>query len=499
MGEVGGLESPVSASSRPALHGEPRPTGGFGYQSLGAWVSIELVIGIIAIVVATGKTFPKSPAVLLLVILTFFMVVPHLMAQTNQETHSEGKGWQGWWNGNSILPDITGTNVRQELADAGVSFGGAYTAYFLGNASGGRSRGFAYNHMLFFQLTGDLEKLVNWQGATLVWSWADNAGSNLSNTIGNNFQASTGYGPNSFIFNELYLMQTVLDGRLAFKVGQLSALNDFAASPLYNAYINLAFSGNPIGIPLNVPLTALPSASWGAHVRYTAPEWYAQAGVYQTSNRIGVPAYHGLDYSIRSGDGIMVIVETGWTPSFCKSTASEPQKTVTTADPSGYPGNYKVGLYFSNGSYAPFSDGSNLANVYGFYLLADQMVYQESANPDQGMFLWSAFTVAPQQLIAQLPFFVSGGVQYVGLIPERDKDRAIFGVAYGRYSQDLASRQASLKQPQETYELVLEWSYQIQVNSWLTVQPDLQYIVNPGAAGTLQNAWVLGAVVNVSF
>ncbi len=459
------------------------------------------------------------------VVATILTTSPRLSANDTIKTQPKQNPLQEWWNGNSGVPVIdlprhevpgktqsasgslnSGIHLRQELADAGLSFSGAYTAFFLGSVSGGESRGFAYNHMLFFQLNADLEKLVSWQGATLVWSWVDNAGSNLTNSIGNNFQVSTDYGPNSFIFNELYIMQTFLEEKLALKVGQMSALNDFASSPLYDVYANLAFCGNPVGLPFTVPLTAMPAASWGAHLKYTEPEWYAQAGVYQVSSRIGVPAYHGLDYSIRRGDGTIIMAEAGWTPSFFTKPKAVPgskdlKSFAPMDDPftGGYQGNYKIGVYYSNWSYAPYSRGPAVANLYGFYFLADQMVYQEPASPDQGLFLWSAFTLAPQELIAELPFFVSGGIQYVGLIPERDKDRSIFGVAYGRYSRDLASQQASLSQPQETYEMVLEWSYQIQVNPWLTVQPDVQYIINPGATGTLSNAWVLGAVVNVSF
>ncbi len=435
-------------------------------------------------------------------------------------------GLTQWWNGSSALPVIDvrwerthnrkvrfsqssvipETSLRQDLADTGVSFFGAYTAFFMGNVSGGLEQDFAYNHMLFFQLNFDLEKLVGWHGGGIVWSWADNAGSNLSNSIGNNFQISTDYGPNTFMFNEFYLMQTLLDDKLTLKGGQLSALNDFMASPLYGFYSNLAFCGNPVAVSFNAPVTTMPAASWGFHAKYAEPDWYAQAGVYQVSDRIGVPAYHGLDYSIRSGDGTLFFAETGWTPTLFKRTSPVPAgKNPKASAPEdgilhpGYPGNYKVGGFFSNYTFASYSGSQNQPNMFGLYFLADQMVFQEPGDPAQGLYLWSAFTLTPQELIAQMPYFFSGGVQYAGLIPRRNKDRAIFGVAYGRYSSDLGAQQVSQNQPKETYEMVFEWAYQIQVNPWLTVQPDVQYIVNPGATGTIENAWVLGAVVNVSF
>ena len=412
-----------------------------------------------------------------------------------------------WWEGNSVIPPIDvedwpvtrlgpahqhtvipPTSLRADLADRGVSFFGAYTAYFLGNVSGGLSQGFAYNSMLFLQLNLDLEKLAGWKGGKIVWSWADNNGSNLSQTVGNNFQISTDYGPNSFIFNELYLKQTFLDGALAIKAGQLSMLNSFAASELYSYYSNLAFCGNPITLSFNSGATAMPTSSWGVHAKYTQPQWYAQAAVYQLSDRIGVIAYHGLNYAIEPDDGAIAFLEAGWTPSFGK-----------TAQTPGYAGNYKFGAYYSGWNYENYLGGANTSNLYGLYWLADQMVYQEQGRPEQGLYLWSAFTLSPQEEMAQLPYFVSGGVQYQGLIPHRDEDRAVFAVAYGSYSSDLRAQQRSQAKSPEYYEMVFEWSYQIAINKWMWIQPDVQYIVNPGATGDIANAWVIGAVLNVNF
>ncbi len=412
-----------------------------------------------------------------------------------------------WWDGTSIIPvvevedwpvtrlgrphehtAIPPTSLRQDLADSGVSFFGAYTAYFLGNVSGGLSQGFAYNSMLFFQLNLDLEKLAGWKGGKIVWSWADNNGSNLSQTVGNNFQISTDYGPNTFMFNELYLRQNFFDDALSIKIGQLSLFNSFAASELYSYYSNLAFCGNPISLPFNTGGTAMPASSWGIHAKFTQPEWYAQAGVYQLSDRIGVIAYHGLNYAIEPGDGALVFAEAGWTPSFGK-----------TAEDPGYAGHYKFGAYYSGWNYENYLGGANISNLYGFYWLADQMVFQEQGRPSEGLYLWSAFTLSPQEDMAQLPYFVSGGVQYQGLIPHRSEDRAVFGVAYGSYSSDLRSRQRSQDESPEFYEMVFEWSYQIAINKWMWIQPDVQYIVNPGATGSIPNAWVIGAILNVNF
>ena len=61
---------------------------------------------------------------------------------------------------------------------------------------------------------------------------------------------------------------------------------------------------------------------------------------------------------------------------------------------------------------------------------------------------------------------------------------------YGDFSRHL---------PGQTYELVLEWTFAIAVARWLTVQPDLQYVINPGGRSSVGSAVVVGAQLAVEF
>ncbi len=51
----------------------------------------------------------------------------------------------------------------------------------------------------------------------------------------------------------------------------------------------------------------------------------------------------------------------------------------------------------------------------------------------------------------------------------------------------------------QTYEAVLEWTYSIHVARGVQIQPDLQYIINPGAAGQYPNALVVQVQVSINF
>jgi carbohydrate-selective porin OprB len=44
----------------------------------------------------------------------------------------------------------------------------------------------------------------------------------------------------------------------------------------------------------------------------------------------------------------------------------------------------------------------------------------------------------------------------------------------------------------ETYEIILEANYHINLYPGLYLMPDLHYIIRPSAASTYPNAWVIG-------
>jgi porin len=88
---------------------------------------------------------------------------------------------------------------------------------------------------------------------------------------------------------------------------------------------------------------------------------------------------------------------------------------------------------------------------------------------------------------------------YCGLFPSRDQDAAVFGLAYGQFSNDYSNAGAAYRGNPASYEMALEWGYRVQLNRFFYVQPDLQYIIRPGGTGNIPDAFVLGAQIGVSF
>ena len=98
-----------------------------------------------------------------------------------------------------------------------------------------------------------------------------------------------------------------------------------------------------------------------------------------------------------------------------------------------------------------------------------------------------------------MEFYFDTGLAYTGLIPTRDNDQIGLAVAYGNLSPPQANVFLSRGSSNAGYELLLESTYSAIVNKWLSIQPDLQYVIHPGATGALGNALVVGCRASITF
>jgi porin len=135
----------------------------------------------------------------------------------------------------------------------------------------------------------------------------------------------------------------------------------------------------------------------------------------------------------------------------------------------------------------------------------DQVIWRR-AGPEskQKVTVFGAVQVAPEQTINQMPYFVDGGIVCSGPFPSRPLDYAGFELGCGTISADLkgaeeVDRAVAPAVPVQTYEMVLEWAYGIHAAPGVQVQPDLQYLINPGAGGRYPNALVVGVQLTINF
>src|SRR3954452_25055426 len=159
--------------------------------------------------------------------------------------------------------------MRAALKRAGIEYSLIYIGEALGNASGGLKRGTIYEGRLDLQLDADLDKLGGWKGATLHANFYQIHGRGLSRYyLGNLATASGIEALASTRLYELWLEQTLLDGKAALRGGQLAADTEFLVSQYAGLFVNGTF-GWPAITGVNLPSggPAFPLATPGARLK----------------------------------------------------------------------------------------------------------------------------------------------------------------------------------------------------------------------------------------
>lgn len=390
-----------------------------------------------------------------------------------------------------------------KAGDKGVTPFFSYWGIFQGNPVGGLTQEVAYAHEMLFGATFDMEKLLDWKGASFKISGSANSGRNLSTSIGNVFNTAESYVCPTGMFYEMYYAQKLFNDLLEFRAGRMVAADQFCVLPAFGLQVNGGIDGNPTSLFLNSNFTSSPNATWGATVKINpTPIVYAAAGIYQATNRLGKVAYHGLDFSIRPDDGILMFAETGWSPTFgakpADATHDKDGKKTSVPAETGLSGTYKFGGYFSTFPYAGFLGGGQ-QNTYGFYLIGQQTVWQSAKNANHNLALWAGITYSPQYQVAQMPVMGFGGTVWQGIIPTRDQDQFLCTWMTGAFSSAYADSQAKGGFARPTAETVFDVSYIINLTPTVFIQPDIQYIIQPNGVGTTPNALVIGAQFGCNF
>lgn len=421
----------------------------------------------------------------------------------------------GLWARDSLTGDWGGWRTR--LADAGVSIGASEVAEVLGNVSGGRKNGTVFAGRAEVDIDLDLDKLVGWKGATIHANGFQIHGRGLTaDTLGGNLMDPSNIeATRATRLFDAYLEQSLFDDTLSIRVGQLAADDEFLISDYAGAFVNGTFGWAGImaaDLPNGGP--AYPLATPGVRVKWTPnAAFYWQTAVFN-----GDPAgacAGGEDPQMCNHDGLtfsthrdaLVMSEVGYS---------------IAGDETTLPASFKLGGWYHSGKfddqrydvdggYAAISgaDPRLHRGDYGFYAVADALLWREAGTTDRGLGGFLRVGAAPGDRNA-VPFYFDTGLNYVAPFG-READVVGLAFAYAKigarardFDRDYNRANPDATRPVRDYEAAIELSYTYTVAPWWTVQPDAQYILHPAArcadpeadaalpAPAMKNAFVFG-------
>lgn len=353
-----------------------------------------------------------------------------------------GAPWRQWSN---MTGDWGGARTR--LKDLGFDIGGDYTMDWSVALKGGLSQRGVARGLLTQHLSFDPKPLLGIEGGQLFAQYIYRHGRNGSDDIGDIQGYSNIDADRLSKAEEFWYEQRLLADRIRIKAGQVDANSEFAFVEAASEFLNSSAGYSPT--ILDMPTYPQPRLSLNLFA-YATTNFYVGGGVY------GASVEDGADFENPFG-----IFETGL--------------TKPASDRLGA-GRVAIGGWHSARAYDCFHGGSQ-EGASGFYAVAEQQVWREDpkdAENKQGLALFAQYGFGDKD-VSDVAHHISAGLRYAGLIPGRDDDSAGLMCSYARLSRANGS-------PHAHDENALEWYYRVQVTGCLSLQPDLQWISNPGGA-----------------
>jgi porin len=411
-----------------------------------------------------------------------------------------------------LLGDMGG--LRPWLSEYGVSLNISETSEGLGNITGGSKHGFDYDGLTQMVLQVDTQRAFGVHGGTFDISGLQLHGRNLSADYLDTLQTASGIeSDRSTRLWELWYQQKFLDeDRLDIKIGQQSLDQEFMVSQ--NA---LVFANTMFGWPM-VPSADLPGG--GPAYPLSAPGVRFRA---RPTDAITVllGAFNGSPTSNPNGDpqqnnpsgttfpldgGLLAIAEVQYAyPSL--------GSMVYADDSSQLSGTYRLGVWYDTESFSDerFGDQSHHGDI-GIYAVVDQMLWHSEEDPDHALSVFARAMGTPQTDRNLIDFSLNVGMTLHDPIPHRDDDTLGIGLGYahvsgGASAADRDTQAVTGYYPIRSDETFIEVTYQYQLFLWCQIQPDFQYVFNPGAgvlnpnlpSQRVKDEAVLGARLNILF
>ena len=440
-------------------------------------------------------------------------------------------GVEGFLSGlartNFLLGNMGG--IRPFLSQYGISFALQETSEVFGNVTGGLNKGAEYDGLTQAVLQLDTKRAFDWYGGLFNVSALQIHGRNLSVDNLGTLQTESGIeADRATRLWELWYDQKMLDeDRLSIRVGQQSLDQEFIVSQNASYFVNTMF-GWPMVPSADLPGggPAYPLSALG--VRFKArpidPVTFL-VGVFN-----GSPVKNGVTgdpqlanssgTSFPLNGGALVIAELQYSypslGSMLYADQSEPLARV-----------YKIGFWYDTERFndlrfdntglslaSPLSTGipQQHRGDYSIYAVADQLIWVDPQEGDRTISLFTRAMGTPEQNRNLIDFSLNAGMVFHEPFLHRDDDTFGIGMGFAQVSGSAAGLDqdtgllTGAYTPVRSSETFVEITYQYAVAPWLMLQPDVQYVFNPGGgiannADTerVKNELVLGVRTNILF
>ena len=357
-----------------------------------------------------------------------------------------------------------------------------YRADFVANASGGLRRKSTLLGNLDLKLSADLDKAWGWKGSSaFVHAISSHGGKPNAKHVGSgqgidNIEVDT----NTAKIFQAWVQQQLFDDRLSVLLGLYDLNSEFYSTQSSGLFLHPAPGiGSELAQTGRNGPSIFPVSSVALRAKFQLlPSIYLQGVVLD-----GVPGDpdnpRGTHIQFNRGDGALRVAEVGYAPGGAEGDSAKAPLAklafgvwsytsrfddLADVDAAGDPGQRTAKRGFSAIPARAFGD-----RMAGFLRVG-------LADPD----------------VNPYARYVQAGLVFTGLVPGRPADQlGLSFSAAGNGGKFLAAARAA-GEPADRRETALEITYRAPLAPWLTLQPVIHRIINPGTDPRIKDATVLG-------
>lgn len=387
-------------------------------------------------------------------------------AEEHADTESEENpnASEHWLDAERLSGDWWGR--RTKLEDSGLTIESTLIAEWYSVLDGGVRSHSTSRMLMDLNITLDLEQMFNWDGASVFADayWID--GNSVSADAGDFQGVSNIESDDRLQLSELWFEQVLFDNSLRIKLGKIEGNSEFAFVDAAGDFVNSSAGFSPTFLAL----PTFPDPSTGVVVSWNHDDRFSITG------------------AVMDGSATVDGVRTGLVgPStFFDDDRSDDYVWIGELNAMWDGGRAGVGGWYHDGQFSRFLGGTEDGTA-GFYALVEHRVW--SPGEDRGVDLFAQLGFADES-VSDAAMHLAGGLNWTGPFASRSDDALGLYCSFVDLSEDAGYADD---------ELVIELFYKLQLTPFMSIKPDLQYIINPSGDSTLDDALVLGFRAETTF
>ena len=376
----------------------------------------------------------------------------------------------------------------------------SYSGELVWSAVGGDRQGAVIPGVAGVQIMLRLGQVVGWRGARLFVFGLGTHGGAPSDLVGDTQGVSNLEAPPRLRLEEAWLQQNVLGNRVSLLAGRYDLSAEFYRLQSGALFVNSSFGIGPEFAQSGAAGPSIfPNTAVGTRVEFKP----SANIVWRVGVLNGVPVDRPGQRTrlFAPGDGALVIGEVALLAR--PDTVRAPRQrrfAIGRGAARPYAGKVALGAWYYTARFpdlvATLPDGTAIQHrgSGGGYLIADQTLWSPRRGRPGPLTVFAQLGLGDGR-VNRIGGYLAGGLTLAAPWPSRTQDMMGLALAAARNGSHYEQAQAAagVRVADET---ALELTYLAQFGSWLTVQPDLQYVIHPG--GTRGNAVVPGLRMAIS-